>query len=88
MVLVEVYPLRLGIETTGGVFTRLIPRNTVIPTRESHIFSTAAKNQPTVLTQGERSLTKDNNLLGKFELLFPEVFLRSRSPSSLRRMVS
>jgi heat shock protein 5 len=68
MILVDVYPLTLGIETTGGVFTELIPRNTVIPTRKSHIFSTAAKNQPTVLTQGERSLTKDNNLLGKFEL--------------------
>ncbi|KAF8637742.1 hypothetical protein AX17_002601 [Amanita inopinata Kibby_2008] len=71
MVLVDVCPLTLGIETTGGVFTKLIPRNTVIPTRKSQIFSTAADNQPTVLIQvyeGERSLTKDNNLLGKFEL--------------------
>ncbi|KZT66757.1 heat shock protein 70 [Daedalea quercina L-15889] len=71
IVLVDVCPLTLGIETTGGVMTKLIPRNTVIPTRKSQIFSTAADNQPTVLIQvyeGERSLTKDNNLLGKFEL--------------------
>jgi len=71
ILLVDVCALTLGIETTGGVFTKLIPRNTVIPTRKSQIFSTAADNQPTVLIQvyeGERSLTKDNNLLGKFEL--------------------
>jgi len=71
VVLVDVCPLTLGIETTGGVMTKLIPRNTVIPTRKSQIFSTAADNQPTVLIQvyeGERSLTKDNNHLGKFEL--------------------
>ena len=71
ILLVDVCPLTLGIETTGGVMTKLIPRNTVIPTRKSQIFSTAADNQPVVLIQifeGERSLTKDNNLLGKFEL--------------------
>jgi len=72
VLLLDVTPLSLGIETLGGVFTRIIDRNTTIPTRKSETFSTAADNQTSVeihVLQGERPLARDNRTLGKFHLI-------------------
>ncbi|MEW6215543.1 MAG: molecular chaperone DnaK [Nitrospirota bacterium] len=72
VLLLDVTPLSLGIETLGGIFTKIIERNTTIPTKKSQIFSTATDNQPAVsikVCQGERDMAADNRLLGNFELI-------------------
>src|SRR5260221_13666908 len=72
VLLLDVTPLSLGIETLGGVFTKLIERNTTIPTRKSEVFSTAADSQTSVeikVYQGERAMARDNRLLGVFQLV-------------------
>ena len=72
VLLLDVTPLSLGIETEGGVFTRMIDRNTTIPTKKSQVFSTAADNQAAVtikVSQGEREMAADNKLLGQFDLV-------------------
>lgn len=72
VLLLDVTPLSLGIETLGGIFTKIIERNTTIPTKKSQVFSTASDNQPAVtikICQGERDMTADNKLLGNFELI-------------------
>merc|ERR1711997_40941 len=72
VLLLDVTPLSLGIETLGGVFTKLISRNTTIPTKKSQVFSTAADGQSQVqikVHQGEREMAADNQLLGKFDLV-------------------
>jgi molecular chaperone DnaK len=71
LLLLDVTPLSLGIETLGGVMTKMIPRNTTIPTKKTQVYSTAADNQTTVsirVFQGEREMVADNKILGQFDL--------------------
>jgi molecular chaperone DnaK len=84
-VLLDVTPLSLGIEMHGGVFEKLIERNSTIPTKNTKVFTTVADNQSVVeihVLQGEREIAKDNKSLGRFELVgipsAPEAYLRSR----------
>ena len=95
VLLLDVTPLSLGIETLGGVFTKLIEKNTTIPTRKSQVFSTAADNQSAVtirVFQGEREMAADNKMLGQFDLMgippAPRGMPRSRSPSTSTRTAS
>ncbi len=95
ILLLDVTPLSLGVETLGGVMTRLIERNTTIPGKRSEIFSTASDNQTSVeihVLQGEREMARDNRTLGRFHLEgippAPRGCRRSRSPSTSTRTAS